>query len=107
MKKNNDGFVLILFVMILPLIVAILALIVDASNIIINKNKLNNIAEMCLEDTVNVDKILEKNNVNVISYEFYGDDNKRCFKITSKNNTIFARILGYNSYETKSDICKE
>ena len=63
---NNKGQTLVLFVLILPIIIFIMLLVIDVSNMVITKQELNNINKMVLNygldiiEEENIDRKLEE-----------------------------------------------
>ena len=57
---NNKGQTLVLFVLILPIIVFIMLLVIDVSNMVITKQELNNINKMVLNYGLD---IIEEENI--------------------------------------------
>ena len=58
---NNKGQTLVLFVLILPIIIFIMLLVIDVSNMVITKQELNNINKMVLNYGLD---IIEEENID-------------------------------------------
>lgn len=109
MIKNNKGQVLVLFVLMVPLIIFIIAYFLENMFISNEKQKLDNINQMLIEysyeNKENVglyDAILNlalKNDKEIIIESF--DINIDYIEITlSKNmDSMFGKIIGINKYE--------
>ncbi len=57
---NNKGQTLVLFVLMLPIIIFIMLLVIDVSNMVITKQELNNINKMVLNYGLD---IIEEENI--------------------------------------------
>lgn len=57
MRLNNKGQSLVLFILLIPIILGIMALVFDLGNALVKKNEIDNVIEMVLEsDLKNTDK---------------------------------------------------
>ncbi len=103
---NNKGQTLIIFVILIPIIILILALVVDVSYMNIEKSKYQGIIEEaikeCLEkkDVSLFHKTLEINDISTTDYEVsYQGDVEVLF--TKSIPSIFGKIIAIENYEVK------
>lgn len=103
---NNKGQTLVLFVVLIPFILALCAFIFDSAYITIKDNELESIAKSSLrsviEDGYSYDKVISvikenDSNIKVINI------NNESIHLENKIDPIFGQIIGYDKYnlETK------
>ena len=116
MKKiiaDRKGQSLVLFVLLLPILLGIMALVIDVGNALVEKNKLNNtieiILEIAIEDKLEMTDIQNlinnnlKENINIVTI------NGKIITINSKETTkgIFSKILNINGFKIESEYTGE
>lgn len=110
--KNNKGQALVEFIIVLPILLFVIMIIIDLSNIFIKKNSLENdldiITDMYkVDDFINVNNYVKNNNLN-IEYE---KENEFIIINLSKTIKIHApilnNILGRNYKLTTSRVMYE
>lgn len=107
---NKKGQVLILFVLIIPVLVLLSAYIVDNVYIAYNKNRLNQINELVIEDAskgiLEIDDISEyvnKNDKDIdVKFVYLGDDEVEII-LKKDIKSLFGRIIGQDNYSLTSD----
>ena len=108
---NNRGQSLIIFVLLLPLIVLLIAFFIDSSLSMMEKNRLDGIITSNIEESLNNDirdldkisKAINKNdnleaNVSVL-------DDTLQIKVSSKKNSLFGKILNFSWYQLDYNYC--
>ncbi len=107
---NKKGQVLILFVLIIPVLVLLSAYIVDNVYIAYNRNRLNQINKLVIEDAskgnLEIDDISEyvnKNDEDIdVKFVYLGDDEVEII-LKKDIKSLFGRIIGQDSYSLTSD----
>lgn len=105
MTLNRKGQSLVLFILLLPILIGIMALVIDIGRVIIEKNKIDNTIEMVLEISLE-DKLKTSEIHNLINQNLQESQNK----VTRENNTltiesnkeikgIFSNVLGFNKFK--------
>lgn len=97
---NNKGQTLVFFVVLIPLILALFAFVIDSAYIVRGNTKLYGIAYSALGDTVqgkDIDKVKKvikenDNNIEIIVLD------KNGIELTNEIPPIFGRIIGYDKY---------
>lgn len=105
---NNKGQSLVLFVLLLPLLVGIMALVIDVGITLNKKNELENVIEFVLESSL--DKGYEEEKIEkLLAYNLDNDDSEVAVKdgviyIESKAYVegIFSKILSFNGFRIES-----
>jgi len=109
---NNKGQTLVIFVVILPMLILLIAFIIDVSLMYSENNKLNNINKLVinygldnleengienkLEELVILnDKKIEKINIKI-------EKNKIISKLKKEEKSIFGNIIGLKKYKINS-----
>ncbi len=109
---NKNGQTLVMFVIIIPIFIILLAFVVDTGIILKNTTKLNSTTKTILKNTYDdrlndnyyekVKKLYEKNNIPTknIQIEFNLDE----VKITNEyyKSSIFGKIIGLKEYKIKT-----
>lgn len=99
-----------LFIILLPLILGIGALVIDVGLQVQNKIKLVNVTKIAIMEAIDHDSIyrvkdvLEKNEINVDNLEIKEIDNKINVKNEYEIDSIFGNILGIKKYQINVDI---
>lgn len=110
---NKKGQTLILFVIMIPIILGIAALVVDVGVIFANKSHLKEVTKTAIRESIsNIDNdtdtkiknILIKNEVNVDNLEIKISDNKINVKNEISIDSIFGSIIGIKNYKIIEDI---
>lgn len=111
---NNKGQSLVLFILIIPILIGIMALVIDCGKVLYTKSKQENTIELILEYTKEdlknntleeekVKKLIDKNlenNKNIITIE------KEKVSILTKEEVegIFSKILGFKEFKVETKI---
>ena len=111
MRLNNKGQSLVLFIVIIPIIIGIMVMVIDIGNVIYEKQELDNINKIVLEEGLdNINEVsvvddmkelafLNKSDINLdikfIDMEFYVES-------TYYVKWIFSKIFDTDGYLVKS-----
>ena len=100
---NKKGQALVMFVMLLPIILMLFAYVFDSAYIVLEENKLNDIAKKSLiylenKDIEKVKIFISKNNKNINIKNI--ENNHIHLKYDLK--PIFGRFVGYDKYHLES-----
>lgn len=115
MKLNNNGQILIMFVLILPVLVLLIGVVLNKSVLTYEKNKLDNINNLVIEEYIDeetiytgevIDYILKNDNSIVIDKIDIKDDYVS-IKMTKNINSFFAGIIGEEHFTVVSEIKKK
>ena len=108
---NNKGQTLVVFIIFIPVIILLMAFIVDTSLMYIAKSKLNDLSKTIIkeiydiEDKNNkVEELLKVNEINYNNYDVEINDNKVILSIEEEIDSVFGRMIGNESYTIKSEI---
>lgn len=108
--NNNKGQSLVLFVLIIPILLGIMALTIDVGTLISKKNSLDNITEFVLEYSLDQDEITTSEITTLMNYNTKENISKvtiedKVIYISSKTyiKGIFSKILGFQEFEIKSE----
>lgn len=111
MKLNNKGQSLVLFVLIIPILIGIMAMVIDIGNVVYNRQDLDNINKIVLEEGLNdinnpnvvneIQELAKLNNKDIIFKVKFSDME---FYIESSYYVkgIFSNIFDTNGYLVKS-----
>ena len=108
---NKHGQVLILFIIILPLILALMALVVDLGLMMNNHNKLEQVTTMIIKDSLKdnlseneILSLFKENNISTTNIKI----NQTPYELNIKNEitieSIFGKIIGLKHYQIKIDL---
>lgn len=106
---NRKGQTLVLFVILLPIMIGIMALVIDAGNAMYEKNHVDQVIEMSVEmfnsNKISFDEMKEllKNNLEGSSIEVVIDNDKINVKSSSYVSGIFSKLFGTQGFHIKSD----
>lgn len=109
---NNKGQTLILFVLLLPLLLLLMAFVIDTGMILKEKTKLDSTLRTVLKTTYKekeeenyeerLTKLLEENEIPCNNMELERKENKIRLQIAYEKESIFGKIIGLNTYKIKS-----
>ena len=108
---NNKGQVLIIFIALIPILIAVLTITTDLSLITYNKKKLNSINKTALnyvkqnKDDYNKDiitKIISDNDKDINIVKLEDKENEVRLILSKSTNTIFGNIIGIKTYNITS-----
>lgn len=107
---NNKGQTLVIFVLLLPLFVLLLAFITDTSIMFFEKNRLDNTSRMIINYKMNhiemndkkVREYIKKNDKEIKVEKLKMDDKKVVLKTSKKINSVFGKIIGKDYYIVSS-----
>lgn len=108
---NNKGQTLVVFIIFIPVIILLMAFIVDTSLMYIAKSKLNDLSKTIIkeiydiEDKNNkVEELLKVNEINYNNYDIEINDNKVKLSIEEEIDSVFGSMISNESYTIKSEI---
>ncbi len=106
---NRKGQSLVLFILLLPIMLGIMALVIDVGNAMVTKNSTDNTIEMVLD--LALDKDMEQDKIEeLLSYNL--EDNQNIvtinddeIMINSKTNVkgIFSKMFGFSGFQIESE----
>ena len=105
---NNRGQSLVMFVIILPILLLIFILVMDIGNIVVAKQKLNNINEIVLDygldnldnnDISNkLQELIKLNDREIDETRVYIENDKIYVELNDKVNGIFSRFVNISIF---------
>ena len=104
---NKRGQTLIIFVMLIPIILTMAALVIDVGLLYYKKNEYTAIVEESIkeyfkdEDILSAKKTLTLNGVSLDDTEINVSDNKITVILDTKVDSIFGKVIRINEYEIK------
>ena len=104
---NKRGQTLIIFVMLIPIILTMAALVIDVGLLYYKKNEYTGIVEESIkeyfkdEDILSAKKTLTLNGVSLDDTEINVSDNKITVILDTKVDSIFGKVIRINEYEIK------
>ncbi len=112
-KINNKGQSLVLFVLLLPIMIGIMALVIDIGNAMMMKNKTDNVIEMVIDIALN--KELERNEIeDLINYNLKSNknninisENRITIQSSTKVEGIFSKLFGFSGFSIESEYIGE
>ena len=109
---NNKGQTLILFVILVPIFILLLAFVVDTGLILKEHTKLNNTIKSVLKTTYEirldsdyqekVTNLIDKNNIPTLNLKIEVIDNSIKIQNEYQKESIFGKIIGIKEYKIKS-----
>ena len=114
---NKKGQTLVIIVILIPIIMAIFALVIDIGLMTYENVKLKNTTKTILKEGLKnndlnenyLKKMLLKNGINCDNLKIYDDDNKLTIYNQYFISSMFGKILGIKEYEVnvKAEVTKE
>jgi hypothetical protein len=109
---NNRGQILVLFIIFVPLIISIAAMVIDLGHSYSNTSKLDSINKMVIKyglENIDNDNVKEemidliyKNDSSIDEYELIIKDNKITLEIKKSIDSVFGNIIGIKVYYLSS-----
>ena len=106
---NNKGQSLVLFVLIIPIILGIAALVIDVGKTVATKNSINNKIEMIIEcglvDDLTKEELVDLAEYNLSTYEYVVDKNEQgiAISVSTYVEGIFSNILNFKGFNIESE----
>lgn len=110
---NKRGQTLILFVLLIPILLILAALVIDIGLVTNAKLKLDNLTTSILEEFYDqkneenieqkIKEIYQKNNIKIDHLEINSTDTMLNIKIEDQIDSIFGRIIGIKEYSYQTD----
>lgn len=104
---NNKGQSLVLFVLIIPILLGIMAIVIDCGKVFLCKNRQENVLDLALEygltgekNTAIVD-ILDKN-FDEGEHQVIWDDDKVSIVVHEKVDGVFSSLFGFSAFDVVS-----
>ncbi len=114
MIYDKRGQTLIFFIVLIPLLLGLMAIVVDTGLVISRKCHIKEVTKMVIKDNISdinqdgvkdkIKKVIEKNKVKTDNLEITILDNKMNIKNRVKVDSIFGAIIGIKEYEIKVDL---
>lgn len=108
---NKHGQTLILFVLLIPIIILLAAVLIDTGVVISKKTTLQEVTKEAIKEVLIDDKdknvieeVLVKNNIEVAKLEINFLEDKIEVKNEIDVDSVFGAIIGIEKYHIKSDI---
>ena len=104
---NKRGQTLIIFVMLIPIILTMAALVIDVGLLYYKKNEYVGIVEESIkeyfkdEDILSAKKTITLNGISLDDTEINVSDNKITVTLDTKVDSIFGKVIRINEYEIK------
>lgn len=101
---NKKGQTLVLFVIILPIVILIMAFLVDLGVVLNRKVKLEEISRLALKENTleEIRKVLENNQIK--TSEIIRNNEVIEIKINEDVKSVFGKIIGIKKYHIKVNI---
>ena len=106
---NNKGQSLVLFILIIPILLGITALVIDVGETILTKNNINNKIEMIIEcglvDKLTIEEVneLAEYNLKDYNYQVNVEDNIIEINVNAYVEGIFSNILEFKGFNIQSE----
>lgn len=109
MILNRKGQTLIMFVLLLPLILALVAFIVDFGLVITEKTHQIEVIKTAIKDNKTLDneeikKVIKKNKVDINNIKIENNNEQIRIVNETKIDSIFGAIIGLKEYRIKVDV---
>lgn len=111
---NKNGQTLILFVLLLPMLILLLAFVIDTGIVLQEKTRVNSLVKTILKTTYEeyleenyqekVLELLNKNNIPVKKIDLKITVEEIKIQIEYQKESIFGKIIGISNYKIKSSI---
>lgn len=104
---NNKGQTLIIFVILVPIIITMMALVVDVGMLENKVLKTKNIVDVAIKEYFNKDdvtvisKTLEENNISTDKLVIKRNDNEVGVNVEYEMSSLFGKIVGLQKYDVK------
>lgn len=104
---NKKGQVLVLFIILLPLFLMVLAIVIDTSVMMSSKIKGEDLLESAIQNNYDINEYFKINDIELKNVEYYQKNNKNCVIINYDTSSIFGSIIGIKEYKIKIEKCGE
>lgn len=104
---NNKGQTLIIFVILVPIIITMMALVVDVGMLENKVLKTKNIVDVAIkeyfnkEDVTVISKTLEENDISTDKLVIKRNDNEVGVNVEYEMSSLFGKIVGLQKYDVK------
>ena len=106
---NNKGQSLVLFVLLLPVMLGIMALVIDCGNAMVLKSHVDHSVELVLEialdkemDDVEIGNLL-KHNLDGVNHKLIVSDKEIKIVSSTEYKGVFSRVFGFSFFPIKSE----
>lgn len=107
---NNKGQTLVIFVILIPLLIVLLALVIDIGLIQSEKTKLNNSLKVIIKNSFNnqeelsnienrFNELIKENKLNYEKIEVNYLNNRLSIKLIKSISSLFGKAIGINNYD--------
>lgn len=107
---NNKGQSLVLFVLIIPILLGIMALVYDVGMVIVEKNKLDNVMELVIDCALDEEKFQEEEVRELLNYNLPNHNTRITIEngeITLKTSIyvkgVFSSVFGFQGFSVESE----
>lgn len=108
---NNKGQTLVLFIILIPILLILLAFIIDTGILVREANRLNSVTKTVLKDTYKKDdkeklikELLEKNKIKTDNLKLKIIKDQVNVKNSYEIESVFGKIIGIKNYTVKTDL---
>ena len=108
---NKHGQTLILFIILIPLVLMLCAVVVDIGVVVSKKANIKEVTKTVIKDVIDkenkvlkAEKLFVKNEIDIDEVEIINVDNGLNIKINTKVDSIFGSIIGIKKYDIKLNI---
>ena len=104
---NNKGQSLVLFVLIIPILLGIMAIVIDCGKVFLCKNRQENVLDLALEygltgeENTVIEDILDKN-FDEGEHQVIWDDDKVSIVVHEKVDGLFSSLFGFSTFDVVS-----
>lgn len=104
---NKKGQTLILFVILIPVFVALIAVVVDVGSLHFTYQKLKGIVDESIKEyylsdgLTSLEETLDYNDISSSSYEVVATDENVSVTLNYEMDAIFGKLVGLSSYDIK------
>ena len=107
---NKHGQTLVLFIILIPIVIAMAAIVVDVGYVVSKKTNIKEVTKTVIKDSLvgknssEIETLLIKNSVSVENLEVIIDGDKIQVKNSIEIDSIFGQIIGIKNYNIKINI---
>lgn len=103
---NKKGQSLIMFVLLLPVMLMIFALIIDVGLMYNAKIKGEALLEEAIKDNKDVEEYFEINDIDIDNIKFDSKNGNSCVIIKYRIDSVFGSLVGIREYEISVNNCE-
>ena len=103
---DKKGQALVVFILLIPIILAIFAFVVDYGITFYKKNEVASIVASSLKNNHDVKEELTINKINYKKIEIKEENNEKCVIINFSVDSLFGNIIGKKEYSVRIRKCR-